>query len=203
MVMLTLTYARKDKWAPTQIGAFCKWLSRKYDRAYVWVAELQKRGAMHYHLLTSLPEDERWNKDEIEFEWYWGYVWITDNIRNPMYLLKYLQKGYQKNGNRYPKGARIVGAGGVTRGISDGANRERLCSRYPYWVQRSMDKAEIREMGGSVWRARGGFWIGSGMAISPYSRFDLPDTDAIQQVMSLAYFGRLVYNGGGWELPQS
>lgn len=201
MIMLTLTYAPRHRWAPQQINSFARDWYKEWGRSYVWVAELQKRGAMHYHVLTSLPDGAKWSKNHVEFLWYFGLVWITDNIRRPMYLMKYLQKEYQKNGNRFPKGARVTGSGGTTRYISDSANRERICSRLPGWVQRSMDARERGEIGGLVYRVRGGYWFGSGMAVSPYSTCELPDTDAVQQIMSLARFDRIVYTDGGWKLP--
>jgi hypothetical protein len=201
MIMLTLTYSPRKHWAPQQINSFMSEWRKEWGRAYVWVAELQKRGAMHYHVLTSLPDGAVWSKKHVEFLWYFGLVWITDDIQRPMYLMKYLQKEYQKNGNRYPKGSRVTGSGGTTHYISDGQNRERLGSRLPHWVQLGLDKREIGEIGGLVYRVRGGYWLGGGMAICPYSRNELPSSDDIQQIMSLAHFGRIVYTDGGWKLP--
>ena len=53
--MVTLTYADLDAFQPRHISALLKhirqWLLRRHHRFhYVWVAELQKRGALHYHI---------------------------------------------------------------------------------------------------------------------------------------------------------
>jgi hypothetical protein len=203
VVMFTLTYRPGANWGASQISSFIKWVTGKYGRAYVWVAELQKRGAIHYHVLTSIGEGEMWNKQEIAFEWYYGIVWVTDGIRKPMYIMKYLQKGYQKNGHRYPKGARIIGATGGARCLSDSERRRRISDRFPSWIQSGFDSREREEIGSLLFRGNGGFYYGGEFAINPYSVAELPNTDDIQVIMQLAYCGRLVYNNGGWVLPQS
>ena len=54
--MVTLTYAELDAWAPLHLTAFLKAAREYYRRMgakfrYVWVGELQQRGAVHYHVL--------------------------------------------------------------------------------------------------------------------------------------------------------
>lgn len=54
--MLTLTYRDVDAFEPCHISLLIKhirqWLLRRgYRMLYVWVAELQQRGALHYHVL--------------------------------------------------------------------------------------------------------------------------------------------------------
>jgi hypothetical protein len=58
--MLTLTYRDIDAFEPRHISQLLKhirhWLRRRGHRFhYVWVAELQGRGALHYHVLVWLP----------------------------------------------------------------------------------------------------------------------------------------------------
>lgn len=203
MVMITLTYRRVDQWRPTQITEWSRYWSREVGRQYVWVAELQERGAVHYHFLSSLPAGEYWDKHKYDDEWYHGYTYVTDNIRKPMYIMKYLQKERQKNGREFPKGARIVGSTRPTRYISNRADKERVVSRYPHWVQRIVD-----EEGGSngfsvVTRDIGGFRFDGRLAISPYAPSELPKITDVADHMLLAWAGELVYTGGHWELPQS
>jgi len=203
MIMVTLTYRRVDQWAPTQISEWCKYWRDETGRAYVWVAELQRRGAMHYHFLSSIDDGYKWNKEKYDFAWYHGFTWVTPDVERPFYIGKYLQKEYQKNGKQFPRGARIVGYSRPSRVISDRANNERLVSRYPNWVSGELDKEGIREIGGNISRARGGFRVGSGMAISPYSRYELADAVRVGELMALAHKGDIVYTDGHWELPKT
>ena len=58
--MLTLTYRDVDGFRPRHISELIKrirqWASRRgHVLRYVWVAELQRRGALHYHVLLWLP----------------------------------------------------------------------------------------------------------------------------------------------------
>lgn len=59
-VMVTLTYADIGGWEPDQMSTFMN-LIRQYLKRLsvplmgVWVAELQKRGAVHYHVVLFLP----------------------------------------------------------------------------------------------------------------------------------------------------
>ena len=58
--MLTLTYREVGAWHPRHISELLQrvrvWLRRRGERLrYVWVGELQQRGALHYHVLCWLP----------------------------------------------------------------------------------------------------------------------------------------------------
>jgi len=58
--MLTLTYKPGEDFSPRHISALFtrmrQWIARRGHKLhYVWVAELQKRGALHYHILVWLP----------------------------------------------------------------------------------------------------------------------------------------------------
>lgn len=57
---VTLTYVGVDDWRARHISdclaAIRKWCQRQAATfKYLWVAELQKRGAIHYHLAIWLP----------------------------------------------------------------------------------------------------------------------------------------------------
>jgi hypothetical protein len=58
---VTLTYRAVDGWRANHIRGFLnrasKW-ARKHDARlrYIWVAELQQRGAVHYHVAFWLPQ---------------------------------------------------------------------------------------------------------------------------------------------------
>lgn len=111
LVMLTLTYRRVDQWGARDIRQAVRWCKRHGSGGYVWVAELQRRGAVHYHLLTEWPVGARWVKPTATAGgWSKGFTWVTNGVRYPWYLMKYIQKG-AGNGKRtvYPSGLRIYG----------------------------------------------------------------------------------------------
>lgn len=58
---VTLTYRGVEDWQPRHVSGCLKsvrkWCKRRgVPLRYVWVAELQKRGALHYHLAIWLPK---------------------------------------------------------------------------------------------------------------------------------------------------
>src|SRR5690242_11250938 len=58
---ITLTYREKDDWQPDHISRYMDKLRRRYKprqlMAYAWVAELQERGAIHYHVLVVVSKE--------------------------------------------------------------------------------------------------------------------------------------------------
>lgn len=110
-VMLTLTYAEVDGWGARDIRQAVRWARGVGCKGYVWVAELQKRGAVHYHLLVQWPSEKPWIKpNESNGAWGKGFTWVTPDVKSPWYLLKYIQKGISdEERNVYPKGLRLYG----------------------------------------------------------------------------------------------
>lgn len=116
--MFTLTYVGVDDWRPDHLTrcmdkarAWCK--RRRIAFRYVWVAELQKRGAIHYHVMVWLPEGVQMPKwDECGW-WPHGFT-KSERARNAVpYLLKYLSKDASKSFGTFPLGARLYGVGGL------------------------------------------------------------------------------------------
>lgn len=113
--MLTLTYRDVNGFEPRHISELIKrirhWLKRRqHGMHYVWVAELQQRGALHYHIIIWLPRGLTLPKPDKQGWWPHGHTRI-EWARNPIgYLLKYASKFDSKSG--LPKGARLHGAGG-------------------------------------------------------------------------------------------
>lgn len=74
-------------------ATFLKKLKSKYSNIkYLGIAEFQKRGAVHYHLLVELPFIK---KETLDVLWGWGFTDIRriDNIDNiGAYLVKYMTK---------------------------------------------------------------------------------------------------------------
>jgi hypothetical protein len=112
---LTLTYAPSHVWERRDISRFIEGLRAYYRRrgwqfVYFWVAELQQRGAVHYHVIVfiprlhKLPKPDRW--------WKKGITHIFAVRHFAAYLTKYLQKGMEGS-IRFPRGLRLFGYGGL------------------------------------------------------------------------------------------
>jgi|TARA_A100001015_G_scaffold309712_1_gene409673 hypothetical protein len=119
--MLTLSYGKKfpnDKISKKHLDSFFKRLRRHLnikDVHYCWVAERQKRGAIHYHILTPHYVDKNWVNDNWNgvVNSYWQKEEKPQNIQTlypnviavynaGAYLTKYLQKeGQNISGNGY------------------------------------------------------------------------------------------------------
>ena len=124
-VAYTLTYKKRGSyaWGTSEISEMLAKirkdfkLSTKYrthNLRYVWVAELQRDGTPHFHLIMwDLP------KLHLDTEGYWVHGWSSCDgaARNgAAYAVSYagkLEKTVQKR-DAFPKSMRISGAGGLT-----------------------------------------------------------------------------------------
>lgn len=119
VIMVTLTYAgNNDDWEPRHISKFIKnardWCKRRgLSFKYVWVAELQMRGVIHYHVAIWLPRHVTLPKPDKRGWWLWGMTNITVARKAVPYLMKYLSKDTSKTFGTFPKGSRIYGVGGL------------------------------------------------------------------------------------------
>lgn len=134
--MQTLTYAGDNRdWNPKHISRYLDDLRRwHYSRTgtktvrYAWVAELQQRGVIHYHVivwldggLTPPKPDMPWRRtDKRGFVHHESPMWphgMSNRMRSTApvaYLMKYASKIESKSVGSFPHGARIHGAGGLT-----------------------------------------------------------------------------------------
>lgn len=118
---VTMTYEGVDDWASDHISAsverFRQWCRRAgVPCRYTWVAELQARGAVHYHLLAWLPVGVRmphWDTAVGKRPAMWAHgMTNTQEARSGVgYLMKYLSKLGEFH--RFPKGLRLYGIGGL------------------------------------------------------------------------------------------
>jgi len=115
--MITLTYGKDfptDHESKKHLDTFLKRLRRLHkDCKYLWVAEKQKRGAIHYHILTPYYTKKEWLNsawDEIVQNWQSEKGYTHQQVRPNVikvfqagsYLAKYLQKeGQNIGGNGY------------------------------------------------------------------------------------------------------
>lgn len=154
-LMVTLTYAGDNSdWSPKHVSAFMdhvrKWCGRKGIACrYVWVAELQKRGVIHYHVALWVPRGFTLPKPDKQGWWCHGMTRIEVARAAVPYLLKYLSKGMGDTLGSFPKGSRIYGVGGLEHAL----RRARRWLGLPAFVQARSDTQDDWK------RATGGGWI--------------------------------------------
>lgn len=169
MLMVTLTYRQPVDWRPRHISGFIAWARRHWEiKAYAWVGELQRRGAVHYHVLLLVAKPYSRLQPDRMGGWTHGHTRV-ERARTPFYVLKYAQKGADDDENKFPRGMRIFSVW-VSRGLLDrlsAAARERWrLSVWPAWVR---DIAREHGSGVSVQRAPGGgVRVGDKYYPSPY-----------------------------------
>ncbi len=107
-LMITLTYEKVEDWQPLHIRNYVKNLKARLGknlRALAWCAELQERGAVHYHLELIVYKGTRIPMPDKSGMWHYGSSRI-ETAKNVFYIASYMKKEYQKMGN-FPKGLRM------------------------------------------------------------------------------------------------
>jgi hypothetical protein len=175
---VTLTYRRVGDWQANHVGKaierFRQWCRRLgLHCRYTWVAELQQRGAMHYHLLVWLPVGvsmPHWDRvPDRKRAPFWPHgMSNTEVARSGVgYLMKYLSK--LGGLHRFPKGARLYGIGG----LDSVARAVRTWYNLPQWAKAAHGVGEVLRSGsrlvlrtgeilGSPWLAR---WVHGGLQL--------------------------------------
>ena len=157
--MQTLTYrGDNSQWRAEHISRYLDALRKwHYSRTgskkvrYVWCAELQERGVIHYHVilwldnaLTPPKGDRPWKSTSRGMVVWHPPMWPhgmtrRDEAHSPVaYIMKYASKIESKNIGGFPRGARIHGCGGLDvtgRGI-------RRWVMWPAYVQGNADITE-------------------------------------------------------------
>ena len=157
---ITLTYRDGGDWQRRHISEFLdrlrKWLgARDATLMYAWVAELQKRGALHYHLIVWVPRRLRLPRPDASGWWPHGMSNI-ETARNPVgYMVKYATKTTPADLKRLKKGVRLHGNGGHSP-LNRVALRETLA---PWWLKQAHKEREIEawiadEEAHTAWMAR-------------------------------------------------
>ena len=166
--MITLTYKKSSDWKPLHIREFMlKARAFLGDRimGYAWVAEMQRRGAVHYHVVIVFKTGKGLPYPDKSGWWPHGSSRV-EKVKNFLYLMKYTQKGISDE-NNYPVGARIF-AVWLPRSLQKHGERFRnwLVSPYPSWVRGELLS---RNAGVRAKPAAGGGWIIGGEVVkSPY-----------------------------------
>jgi hypothetical protein len=162
---VTLTYRGVSDWQASHIrdavNKFRDWCKvRRVPCRYTWVAELQGRGAVHYHLLAWLPHGVRmpmWDRRTVTPSGKRMACWWPHGMTNRQvaksgvgYLMKYLSKLGELT--RFPKGLRLYGIGG----LNQQGRAVRSWYNLPEWVKLSHGVGEVtRAACGFVVRATG------------------------------------------------
>lgn len=173
-VMLTLTYARVEDWQKNQIREFML-IVRKHLKdgllAYAWVAELQQRGAVHYHVLLVVRKGSKIPQPDRAGWWPWGLT-RTETAKTPFYIAKYTGKEYQKVGP-FPKGLRIFAVWLSDDLVSGQEYWYFRLSSLPGWFREVILSLPISRHFGDWKRAPGGGWEYEGRCFeSPYELLD-------------------------------
>jgi hypothetical protein len=152
IAMVTLTYRPGSEWGPDDINEFQRhlvgYLARRGIRyRAVWVGELQKRGALHYHIVLWLPRGRAMPKPDKQGWWPHGSTRV-EWARNPVgYLVKYTSKA--NHSAQFPKGCRLFGV----RGLTGGHRRGYRLLMQPFWVSEAMGHHNLCK------RLKGGWWV--------------------------------------------
>lgn len=114
---LTLTYRDIGGWSARDVTTFNKRLRdhlsrRGYRCPYVWCAELQKRGAVHFHQLVFLPDGLMLPKPDQCGWWTHGMTKVERARCAVSYIAKYA--GKMRTELDFPRGLRLTGAGGLS-----------------------------------------------------------------------------------------
>jgi len=189
MVMQTLTYKELGQWKPGHIGEYIRKMRRFMGDslgAYAWVAELQSRGAVHYHVLLIIKKSAYVPFADRAGWWLHGSSG-TDNARSVYYIVKYTGKEHQKKGT-FPKGMRMF-AVWLAKNIVDDVKRWLFkLSSVPAWLRDRIH--ETKEYFQQVVKRRDdGKWVVGDQVISSPFTFvgvdykDLqPDRDSLHGV---------------------
>lgn len=145
LVMIRLSYAGTGRpeseggdARPRHVSDYLRrvrmWSNRcGFHLRYVWVGELQERGALHYHVLYWLPKRITMPKADKQGWWKHGST-NTTPVDSPIgYLTKYISK-LRSKGNEsqpFPKAFRMHGCGGLT---NDGREARAYCLM-PLWIR--------------------------------------------------------------------
>lgn len=107
-------------WQPRHVSDYIRavrlWFAKRCPGQrlrYVWVAELQKRGVLHYHAVFFLPAGVSMPRADKRGWWPHGMTNTLKATAPVAYLMKYASKVESKTIGGFPRGARIYGIGGL------------------------------------------------------------------------------------------
>lgn len=174
MIHITLTYRGVDDWTSRDISRFMRrtrdFLGGKL-KAYAWVAELQRRGAVHYHVLLLVELGVRIPKPDSGGWWRHGMTRIelikgVGKIYG--YIRKYVSKG---DDGDFPMGLRLFAV--VIRSLLGTRKLKLRILSLPGWLRDRTIKDEVMIKENSDIKKSGRTWIISGRQYKTPWRFKL------------------------------
>ncbi len=170
-ILVTLTYRAVNGWSARHVSAFLKRVRRHLGDAlvgYAWVAELQRRGAVHYHVVLVVTPGARIPKPDEAGWWPHGSsrVELVRRARaGASYLRKYISKA--ECVDAFPAGLRLF-AVVIRRAFSDAAWSLRWLSA-PAWLRAAVsERCIVVGVGVAIRRVCGGFEVGGIFVASPW-----------------------------------
>lgn len=150
---VTLTYRPGVEWEAGHLSKAIEACAAYFKRcgvrvSEVWAAEMQKRGAVHYHLVYWLPKGRTMPKWDKRGWWPHGMTQVVKARNAVGYIAKYVSKGEDKP---FPKGCRTYGCGGLTQA----GRRIAAWWKLPTFVRdRWGSEHRPKRMPGGVWVSR-------------------------------------------------
>ena len=174
LVMITLSYGDADTkhkisdgWEPNHIREYMLKLRKQLKAklwAYGWVAEMQERESLHYHIMVYVAPGTNIPMPDEEIDglkmWPHGHSKIETAKKGPWYLIKYVGKEHQKEG--LPAGARMFAVWiGKKQATAEELLGFRLSAAPPYVQDAIRDCYTRGHVNASVtWgRVKGGGWV--------------------------------------------
>lgn len=154
--MVTLTYVGVNDWRPDHISEATHQYRKHCARLgvpcrYLWVAELQQRGAVHYHFIAWLPKGvsmPHWDRPStsktgrpVKAFWSHGMTNVEQARTGVGYLMKYLSK--MEDTTCFPTHLRLYGVGG----LDTHARSIRGWYNLPEWAKREHGVGDLRRIG--------------------------------------------------------
>lgn len=170
-IMITLTYESADQYKPGHINDFMKSCKERLaDKliAFAWVAELQKRGAVHYHVLLVVQSGSILPFPDKSGMWVYGMSKI-ESAKTLYYICTYIGKEYQKDLSKFPKSCRLYAAS--VRGSKD--LKDRFSDAYKVRLSKDDLVNDFSFLGATVTEDYAKFLLGSREAIEGQSRPNL------------------------------
>jgi hypothetical protein len=166
-IMLTLTYRPGVEWEPRHISDYMRKVRRRLGVhlvAYAVIAELQERGAVHFHILVVQLRGVWLPKPDKSGDWPHGASRV-EKARSPYYAMKYSQKALDDS-DGFPKGLRLFSVV-LRKHVAKGSQLDMLrLTTIPYWLEKIV-AGEVLAGSTMPQREPGGGWTFGGVSYDP------------------------------------
>ena len=155
-----VTYRVGEVWKSGDISNYLKAVRDSVEDGgilgYAWVAELQERGEVHYHILWAIKPHVFLPYPDKSGLWSHGNSHVSRRMScKPYYICKYTSKLEQKTG--LPKGAHLFGTY-IRKGVLSFMEQWNFrMSNYPVWLRAEIAKNNFD--GTLPKRVKGGGWL--------------------------------------------